>query len=606
MRGFFALALGLACVAVATGGDVALLWSEAPTSSMPWTARHSHAAVIHADGTVHSLGGYDSSITWMTQAKNDVFRLTPGSTALEQVTPLPAWSGRMAICAVVLLGTDEIVIVGGNAYGVLKNEAWRSIDKGVTFTKISDGVWAQGRAFPGCVAISATKLFAFGGESSWSPFVFHNDVRVSTDAGASWSDVDHTSCASAPMWSVRDKFGYTYMALLGRIVIAGGQESSSVYHNDIWFSENDAKCWTQAKADVNIAVDGYRGATLVTVPFRGVEALLLLGGNTWAGVYLGTVQLSLDGGFVWRVIASAALPTWSGRYRFAAIVDLVSSRLLVWGGKTGTSPYFKADLWSTSIEPVFDAILPMLRSFTVSFAVCANTQGICQVTGNQQLTVNGNNFTNAADLAISIGGGGACMEIKIINHNTLTCITPCFATWSSAHAITITSSTAPGGTFNTSAVSVAVASKYPGKAITDSVCFVSPIITSITCNNPEACSVTKSLGVATLLKVAPDELVTIKGANFGAIKPKLNTDIASLEINFGTTQCFQTVTFWNATSITLQMCAKASNTNLPIHITLGNKTSPPFTTLVKVKAAVKCDPGRIFFFLLRQFSPRLH
>jgi hypothetical protein len=98
--------------------------------------------------------------------------------------------------------------------------------------------------------------------------------------------------------------------------------------------------------------------------------------------------------------------------------------------------------------------------------------------------------------------------------------------------------------------------------------------------------------VATLLKVAPDELVTIKGANFGAIKPKLNTDIASLEINFGTTQCFQTVTFWNATSITLQMCAKASNTNLPIHITLGNKTSPPFTTLVKVKAAVKCDPGR--------------
>ena len=86
--------------------------------------------------------------------------------------------------------------------------------------------------------------------------MFHNDIRVSLDAGASWSNVDHASCgATPPIWSVRALFGYTYMALFGRIVIAGGQEFSTVYHNDIWFSQSDAKCWTLAKADVNSGVD---------------------------------------------------------------------------------------------------------------------------------------------------------------------------------------------------------------------------------------------------------------------------------------------------------------------------------------------------------------
>ena len=57
MGNFFALALGFACVAVATGGDVALLWSQAPLSAAPWTARSGHTAAIFADGTVLSLGG---------------------------------------------------------------------------------------------------------------------------------------------------------------------------------------------------------------------------------------------------------------------------------------------------------------------------------------------------------------------------------------------------------------------------------------------------------------------------------------------------------------------------------------------------------------------
>ena len=103
--------------------------------------------------------------------------------------------------------------------------------------------------------------------------------------------------------------------------------------------------------------------------------------------------------------------------------------------------------------------------------------------------------------------------------------------------------------------------------------------------------------MAPQLKVAPNELVTITGANFGAIKPNENTDVTIAAIKFGTTECFQTVALWNATSITLQMCA-ASGTNLPINITLGTKTSPPFATVIKVKAVVECDAGKFSSSLL--------
>ena len=602
---FFALALALACVAVATGGDVALLWSEATTGTGSWSARRGHAAAIFADGTVLSLGGRGGGDNF----KNDVFRLTPGSTTLEKVSNA-AWYWRWGLCAVVLRGTDEIVIMGGRkgaisyfGFGGL-NDAWRSSDKGVTFVKISGKVWNGNRFGAGCVSINATKLFAFGGQSSENvndgggKFVVHNGVRVSTDAGASWSNVNHTSCgASAPMWSVRHAFGYTYMPLLGRIVIAGGRESPTVYHNDIWFSQSDAKCWTLAKADVNSAVDGYSGATLVTAPFGGVEALLLLGGNTWhsmntAGTSLNTIQLSLDGGFSWSVVASAAAAgggpgIWSGRNLFTAIVDTVSSRLLVWGGK-GYGGVLKGDLWSTSLDPLFATMLP---PFAVFIARC-EAEGTCRVTGNQLLTVRGTNFTDAKDLAVSIGSSGACTNIQVINPNKATCTTPCLTTWSSALSIIVTSSSAPGGTFNTTAVSVATGpSMYPGIAANkDYVCAFAPIITSIACNIPAACSATTSLGVTTHVKMAANTLVTIKGMNFGAIKPKLNIDLTIAAIDFGTTQCFQTVTSWSATSITLRVCA-ASGTNLPIHITLGNKTSPPFATLITVSSTAVCLPG---------------
>ena len=84
------------------------------------------------------------------------------------------------------------------------------------------------------------------------------------------------------------------MPLLGRIVIAGGRETDTLWHNDVWYSNSDAKCWTLAKNDTNLAADGYYGAVLLAVPFGGVKALLLLGGSRKGGCYINTVALSIS------------------------------------------------------------------------------------------------------------------------------------------------------------------------------------------------------------------------------------------------------------------------------------------------------------------------
>ena len=80
------------------------------------------------------------------------------------------------------------------------------------------------------------------------------------------------------------------------------------------------------------------------------------------------------------------------------------------------------------------------------------------------------------------------------------------------------------------------------------------------------------------------------GTNFGPARPKLNIALQTTSITFGSFECFQTVTNWTFTAITLTMCA-ASGTDLPIAIKLGTKTSPSFATSVSIKEAATCAPG---------------
>ena len=493
---FLAALLGIAPGVEGTG--VALEWSEAPVSPAPWAERHGHAAVILDDEAVLSLGGRDKNDVKV----NDVFKIVPGGTTLQQVTASAEWSARSGICVVHLPGTNEIVLINGGG----QNDAWRSTDSGLNFTKISSKVFALlGRTYHGCVAVTATKLFAFGG-GGWAAStgaVRHNDVRVSTDSGATWTDVDHSSCGvNQQRWTKRQYFGYTFMPLLGRIVIAGGRDDT-LWHNDVWYSNSDAKCWTLAKNDTNLAADGYYGAVLLAVPFGGVEALLLLGGYRKGGGYISTAALSIDGGSIWSIMASVGT-TWTGRRSFAAIVDTRFARVLIWGGDYPSTDI----LWTVPLHPVYTALAPYRPPFSFVDAYCGSRTP-CLIEGNDQLTIIGTNFSDAADLSVAVDGK-PCTDVTVTAAYTAICTTPCFASFSTHFLVSITSSSAPNGIiFNTSlsssgngAVSVATADVYTSIA-TDFVCSSSPNVTGIECIAPGHCNVDASGS----LRVPANELI---------------------------------------------------------------------------------------------------
>ena len=575
----------------AAGANATLAWSKAPLSPAPWSSTHSHAAVILEDATAVSLQGFRKS----------VFAIAPGSTTLVEVTA-DAGVGTgypSGHCAVRLPATDVIVIINQPDATHIFNAAWRSTDKGATFTEISSAVFPQARHGFGCIAISATEIYAFGG-LSYSPDTFHNDIRVSVDAGATFTSVVHNTCgASPPMWVGRNKLSFTYMPLRQRAVISGGQSTSTyTLHNDVWYSDDHCKCWTQAKADTNIAADGFSGAVLVTVPFVSIEALLLLGG--WfadeTNRYRNTVRLSVDGGLTWSLVASATgTSTWKGRTDHTVVVDTRFSRLLLWGGTTDGPD--SAELWTTPLDSIFAALVASHHQHFATFAVFAtycNDNTFCRVEGNETLTIVGTNFTNAAALTITIDGA-PCTDVQLKSPLAATCTTPCFpAEWGKRPIVITSSAVVPPQIYNTSvsssgsgAVVVETASDYADMN-TNFLCYMPPVITSIECSKPNVC-----FSEGAQLKVPLSEEIIIRGMNFGKDEPNVAgiEDVDAVKIDIGNSSCLSTVTSWSATKITLKMCA-TSGTNLPVSITLGMKQSPPLATTIKVKVAVECDQGR--------------
>ena len=303
-------------------------------------ARRGIAAAILDDASVIATGGLDPSLF------NDVKTIAPGAVTATLTNSNAFDKARRDHCIVVLRGTDTLVALGGKGGDSDPyNDAWRSTTQGASFALISSTVFssALGRYGHGCVSTSATNVLTFGGNDRFQDY---NDVRRSTDSGATWSTVDHSGCASTAMWSVRDHPSFTYMPIWGRIVVSGGHETSAIRHNDVWVSDNGGVCWTQLKADTNIATDGYHGAELVTVTFNGVEVLLLAGGVNKAKTFMDTVQQSVDGGASWSAVASGGASHWPGRTGFVLIADSVNNRVILFGGVA--SGVNQGDLWTAS------------------------------------------------------------------------------------------------------------------------------------------------------------------------------------------------------------------------------------------------------------------
>ena len=316
--------------------------------------------IADSDGTACTAGGgiYD------TTRNEAVYTIAPGASTLTVTTANTGWPWTQSAVAVRLIGTDTFFSIGGSG-NPTRNDAWKSTDKGLTFTSTSTTVFSAslGRTGHGCVSTSGTKLACFGGTPGGISGEYQNDVRISVNSGVDWATADHSACASPAMWPVRSGFGFTYMPIMGRIVLAGGRLITHVtsgsfvvaWHNDVWVSDDGGTCWLEIKADTNAANEGYFGSKLVVASVNGAEALIRAGGvKAPSSTFLTTVQMSVDGGATWSDVANTGT-AWPPRDAgFALVVDTSVNRILMFGGHLGdnhSAPYdptglVASDLWT--------------------------------------------------------------------------------------------------------------------------------------------------------------------------------------------------------------------------------------------------------------------
>ena len=562
----------------ATGANSAtVVWTQAPISPLPWDARRAHAAVLLRDGEMLSLGGDAESGTTgaVPVPRNDVFSFASGGTALTHVAAAAAWSVRSGHCAVRLLRTDDVLVMGGKSAqpGVYLSDAWCSTDRGATFVQMSNETFAPvidaqgfsrvGRLNFGCFSTGPTTVYAMGGGHTF--FVDKsklNDVIKSTDAGATWLVVSTSACAE--MWEGRERFAYVYMPQLERAVIAGGMTSNGVaktYHNDVWIwdiaSSGGSVCWEMSPNRPWNETEGYINAQLVVAPFGGDEVLLLVGGgrlynagNANAALYPNAVQRSVDGGWTWSIVTSvgAALPTGIGS---ALISDAIHARLVFWGGSVletnggsvddNTPRIPTAGVW---IAPTSTALISLALPFSVIDAFCMNSDAVrtCRVEGGELLTIIGTNFADVTDITVLLNGR-ACTDVhaSVAVSSSITCTAPCLDDWSGAAAIDVSAllaTTLAPVAFNsttsvrtdTGALSVTASTAYGDIAVADYVCSSAPTIASVECVDPKRCSI--AAGGAEL-KADFGALLRIGGANFGHEKPTVST-ASTLSVMFGT------------------------------------------------------------------------
>ena len=556
-----------------------LVWTNAPTSPSPWAGGSAIGMVLN-NGAAVSMG-----------ADSKVFTIVPGDTnLLSSGGAFPFSRG----CAAILRGTDKIVSSTSDG-----NEVWLSTDKGVSFSKISSSLGIGGGH--GCVSTDAATFLVFGGYCGGDCSL----VRRSTDGGVSWVSLNTGTCNPSAKWNGRIPGAFTYMPIRKRIVMAGGDSTGDVIigdytvHNDVWVSDDGGVCWLRVKDEgISASSPGFVGASMVTVVFGGYEVLLLAGhkedinGN-------GVVEMSIDGGANWEPVL-ARDNVWSDRTEFAFVVDPISRRLLLWGGDGGLS-----DVWTASTATLLsysEADRGLSGSFYAFDAFCGGNQHqstTCRVEGGETLTVAASNLEGLTDVGITVGGV-ACTNVQIVtsigSNKFATCTTPCLIDWTNP-LIAVTSSSAPGGMFNTSlfvrsvgpgALFVQTPNAYlPGAAL-DFVCFQEPVITSLSCANVLACELVS----ATELIVLENTVITITGQNFGHKRPsQLDVSNPSIIIGESLSNCFSdsSAESWSSTEIQVKLCT--GGPNMSVTIVLGDLASESFPVKITGRGPATCDPG---------------
>ncbi len=202
--------------------------------SSGWSARTSPTSVAMPDGSIVLMGGENDIGTYYL---NDTWRSTDKGATWMQRTASAGWSARKGHSSVAL-PDGSIVLMGGYDHVNFYNDTWRSVDNGSTWALMNGSSGWSGRDFHSSVALPDGSIVLMGGESGFSSDV-KNDVWRSVNNGVTWTQVN----ASAG-WSARLLHSSVAMPD-GSIVLMGGYDHISPQKNDTWRSKDNGTTWTQ-------------------------------------------------------------------------------------------------------------------------------------------------------------------------------------------------------------------------------------------------------------------------------------------------------------------------------------------------------------------------
>jgi PKD repeat protein len=298
-------------------------WTEV-TDHAGWEEREGHTTVVLPDGSIIVMGGMDET----GNLKNDVWRSTDKGASWTRVNESAGWSDRSEHTSVVLSDGSILLMGGMDSSWQYKRDVWRSTDKGSSWVEVtSNAPWFE-RAGHSSVVLPDGSIVLMGGRSN----VPVNDTWRSTDNGATW-----TSMSVRGDWQARD--GQSSIVLPdGSIILMGGFG----VEGDVWRSSDYGATWTLVTANPEWTRRAIHGS--VVLPDGSI---LLIGGfDQTENHEKNDIWRSTDNGTTWTCITTDA--PWRARDRPGCVV-LPDGNLVIMGGYTSQEPGWEGgtvnDVW---------------------------------------------------------------------------------------------------------------------------------------------------------------------------------------------------------------------------------------------------------------------
>ena len=204
--------------------DKGASWTQ-QTATASWSDGGYHCCVALQDDSLIIIGRVQAGGSWYSR----VYHSTDQGANWHEHTILsyPWWTVRYPFSCVVL-SDGSIVLMGGylaDGSGQRVNDVWRSTDQGVTWTQQTTTAWDSGREYFGGIINSDDSILVMGGYDNIG--ARNNEVWKSIDAGVTWTKLNDAS------WSDRGLFNAVSLTD-GSIVIIGGMDGEDNFLNDVW------------------------------------------------------------------------------------------------------------------------------------------------------------------------------------------------------------------------------------------------------------------------------------------------------------------------------------------------------------------------------------